>query len=78
MTTTNRPSAKPSASGVRTYQWYADGEWRDAPAVFDDFEPYSGNVYAHAPNCGADEAQVAIAAASAICSPTAGISVHEL
>jgi acyl-CoA reductase-like NAD-dependent aldehyde dehydrogenase len=65
VTTTTTPSANASPSGARTYQWYADGQWRDAPAAFDDREPYTGDVYAHAPNCGADEAKVAIAAASA-------------
>jgi acyl-CoA reductase-like NAD-dependent aldehyde dehydrogenase len=62
MTTTKSPSA---SSLTRTYQWYADGQWRDAPGVFDDFEPYSGAIYAHAPNCGAEEAKTAVAAAHA-------------
>jgi acyl-CoA reductase-like NAD-dependent aldehyde dehydrogenase len=62
MTTTKTSSA---SSRTRTYQWYADGQWRDAPGVFDDFEPYSGDVYAHAPNCGAEEAKIAVAAAHA-------------
>ena len=65
MTTTNITSTNTSPTGVRTYQWYADGEWRDGPAAFEDFEPYTGDVYALAPNCGAEEAKVAIAAASA-------------
>ncbi|MDT7564525.1 MAG: hypothetical protein QOG76_3149, partial [Pseudonocardiales bacterium] len=29
-----------------TYQWYAGGQWRTAPGVFDDFEPYTGDVFA--------------------------------
>jgi acyl-CoA reductase-like NAD-dependent aldehyde dehydrogenase len=58
-------STATSANDVRSYQWYANGQWRDAPGFFDDFEPYTGAVYAHAPNCGADEAKVAVAAAHA-------------
>jgi acyl-CoA reductase-like NAD-dependent aldehyde dehydrogenase len=52
-----------SPSGTRIYQWYADGQWRDAPGLFDDFEPYTGDI--HAPNCGPEEAKIAIAAANA-------------
>jgi len=33
-----------SPSGTRVYQWYADGQWRDAPGLFDDFEPYTGDI----------------------------------
>jgi hypothetical protein len=41
------------------------GQWRDVAGgkLFDDFEPYTGNLYARVPNCGAEEARVAIAAA---------------
>ena len=56
---------KASSPDARTYQWYADGKWRDAPSLFDDFEPYTGTVYAHAPDCGAEEAKIAIEAANA-------------
>ena len=56
---------KASSPDAQTYQWYADGKWRDAPGLFDDFEPYTGSVYAHAPNCGAEEAKIAIEAANA-------------
>jgi acyl-CoA reductase-like NAD-dependent aldehyde dehydrogenase len=56
---------KTSSPGARTYQWYANGKWRDAPSLFDDFEPYTGSVYAHAPDCGAEEAKIAIEAANA-------------
>ncbi|HEY2060114.1 MAG TPA: aldehyde dehydrogenase family protein, partial [Amycolatopsis sp.] len=48
---------------TETYQWYADGKWHEAPALFDDFEPYTGEVYAHAPDCGPEEARIAIRAA---------------
>jgi acyl-CoA reductase-like NAD-dependent aldehyde dehydrogenase len=54
-----------ATSDPRTYQWYADGKWRDAPAVFDDFEPYTGQVFGRIPNCGAAEAEVAVSAAHA-------------
>jgi acyl-CoA reductase-like NAD-dependent aldehyde dehydrogenase len=56
-------STTPSPGEAPTYRWYADGQWRDAPGVFDDFEPYTGNLYAHAPNCGPQEAKIAIDAA---------------
>jgi acyl-CoA reductase-like NAD-dependent aldehyde dehydrogenase len=65
MTDTITSTAGASQSGARTYQWYADGKWRDAPGVFDDYEPYTGDVYAYAPNCGPEEAKIAIAAANA-------------
>src|ERR1700756_3707497 len=50
---------------VKAYQWYAGGQWRDVAngQLFDDFEPYTGNLYARVPNCGAEEARIAIAAA---------------
>jgi acyl-CoA reductase-like NAD-dependent aldehyde dehydrogenase len=51
--------------GTRAYQWFTNGAWHDAPAVFDDFEPYTGAVYANAPDCGAEEANVAVTAAHA-------------
>jgi acyl-CoA reductase-like NAD-dependent aldehyde dehydrogenase len=63
MTETMTASTGASPSDARTYQWYANGQWRDAPGFFDDFEPYTGDIYAHAPNCGAEEAKIAIAAA---------------
>jgi acyl-CoA reductase-like NAD-dependent aldehyde dehydrogenase len=56
---------KGSSPGARTYQWYANGKWRDASSLFEDFEPYTGSVYANAPNCGAEEAKIAIEAANA-------------
>jgi acyl-CoA reductase-like NAD-dependent aldehyde dehydrogenase len=49
---------------IPTYPWYAAGQWHTTPSVFDDFEPYTGEVFAHAPNCGAQEARVAISAAA--------------
>jgi len=53
------------ASRVPIFQWYAGGEWRDAAesALFDDFEPYTGQRYARVANCGPKEAKIAIASA---------------
>jgi acyl-CoA reductase-like NAD-dependent aldehyde dehydrogenase len=64
MTSTLAPAGG-SQSSTGIYRWYADGQWRDAPGLFDDFEPYTGDIYARAPNCGPEEAKIAIAAASA-------------
>jgi acyl-CoA reductase-like NAD-dependent aldehyde dehydrogenase len=61
---TDTTSTDGSLTGTRTYQWYADGQWRDAPGLFDDFDPYTGDVYARIPDCGPAEAKIAIAAAS--------------
>ncbi|HZC51752.1 MAG TPA: aldehyde dehydrogenase family protein, partial [Mycobacterium sp.] len=63
--TTTKTRTDGSASSTRTYQWYADGKWRDPPRLFDDLEPYSGDIYAYAPDCGPEEAKIAIAAANA-------------
>ena len=58
-------AAPPARADVRAYQWYAAGQWRDAPGsnLFDDFEPYTGNLFARVPSCGPEEARIAIAAA---------------
>jgi acyl-CoA reductase-like NAD-dependent aldehyde dehydrogenase len=66
MTDTRTTPAPAATTDVPAYQWYADGQWREAPGsnLFDDFEPYTGNLYARVPNCGADEAKIAIAAAN--------------
>jgi acyl-CoA reductase-like NAD-dependent aldehyde dehydrogenase len=54
-----------SAMDVKAYQWYAGGEWRDVVngKLFDDFEPYTGKLYARVADCGAEEARFAISAA---------------
>src|SRR4029077_12847812 len=54
-----------TVTDVKAYQWYAGGQWRDVAngQLFDDFEPYTGNLYARVPNCGAEEARIAIAPA---------------
>ena len=51
---------------AQTYRWYADGEWREAVhgKVFDDFEPYTGRLYARVADCGPEEAKSAIKAAN--------------
>src|ERR1700723_3741130 len=54
-----------SASSKTSYEkWYAGGKWLDAPALFDDFEPYSGELFSRAPDCGAEEARLAVKAAN--------------
>jgi acyl-CoA reductase-like NAD-dependent aldehyde dehydrogenase len=64
MTQTSTATAARGADDVPAYRWYADGTWHDAPDAFDDFEPYSGKLYARVPNCGAEEAKVAVEAAN--------------
>ncbi|HEX4251070.1 MAG TPA: aldehyde dehydrogenase family protein [Pseudonocardia sp.] len=59
MTDTAAPIRTPA-----TYRWFAGGQWHTAPGVFDDYEPYSGELFAHAPDCGAKEARTAIASAA--------------
>jgi acyl-CoA reductase-like NAD-dependent aldehyde dehydrogenase len=61
MTDTAIPSA---TAAPTTYRWYAGGQWHDAPTVFEDYEPYTGELFAHAPNCGAEEARAAIRSAA--------------
>ena len=52
---------------VRTYKCFVDGEWRAAAngQTFDDFEPYSGAVYAKVAAGGRAEALGAVKAAAA-------------
>ena len=61
---TDTAVAQAESVSTPTYQWYAGGQWRNAPSVFDDFEPYTGGVFAHVPDCGAEEAKFAISAAA--------------
>src|ERR1700722_8176645 len=65
MPETMTPSTPAPKTEAGSNQWSANGQGRDAPAMFDDYEPFTGAVYANAPNCGADEAKIAIAAANA-------------
>ena len=54
-----------SASAKTSYEkWYAGGKWLDAPALFDDFEPYTGDLFSQAPDCGPKEAKIAVKAAN--------------
>jgi acyl-CoA reductase-like NAD-dependent aldehyde dehydrogenase len=66
MTDTRTAPVRTAITDAPTYQWYVAGQWRDAPDsnLFDDFEPYTGNLYARVPNCGPDEAKIAVAAAN--------------
>ena len=50
----------------RTHGWYAGGTWHDAGErpLFDDYEPYTGQVYARVADCGPAEARTAIKAAA--------------
>jgi acyl-CoA reductase-like NAD-dependent aldehyde dehydrogenase len=54
-----------TVTDVKAYQWYAAGQWRDATTakVFDDFEPYTGDLYARVADCGPEETRFAISAA---------------
>jgi acyl-CoA reductase-like NAD-dependent aldehyde dehydrogenase len=54
-----------TVTDVKEYQWFAGGQWRDVPSgkLFDDFEPYPGSLYARVPDCGVEEARLAISAA---------------
>jgi len=51
---------------IRTYGWYADGAWHEAGdrPLFDDIEPYTGEVYARVADCGPEETKIAIKAAA--------------
>ncbi|MEU3985567.1 aldehyde dehydrogenase family protein [Streptomyces sp. NPDC026672] len=50
---------------VTTYGHFIGGEWIRSEKTFDDFEPYSGEVYAQISAGGAEEAERAVAAANA-------------
>jgi acyl-CoA reductase-like NAD-dependent aldehyde dehydrogenase len=56
-----------SDSSVATRGWYADGTWHEADPerVFEDYEPYTGEVYARVADCGPEEAATAVDAAAA-------------
>jgi acyl-CoA reductase-like NAD-dependent aldehyde dehydrogenase len=52
-------------SPAASYQYFVDNTWR-APkscAMFEDYEPYSGNVFAQVPACGPEDMRDAIVAA---------------
>jgi hypothetical protein len=54
-----------TVTDVKEYQWCTGGQWRDVAngQLIDDFEPYTGNLYARVADSGAEEARLAIAAA---------------
>jgi len=54
-----------TSTDVKAYQWYAAGQWRDAASaiMFDDFEPYTGDLYARVADCGPEETRFAISEA---------------
>jgi acyl-CoA reductase-like NAD-dependent aldehyde dehydrogenase len=64
-----------TVTDVKAYQWYAGGQWRDVSGgkLFDDFDPYTGNLYARVAECGADEARLAITAAHEAFGPWADL-----
>ena len=68
-----------TVTDVTAYQWYAGGQWRDVAGgkLFDDFEPYTGNLYARVAECGAEEARLAIAAAHEAFGPWADLPPAE-
>lgn len=53
-------------SDVPVRKYYAGGQWREAAdgAVFEDYEPYTGEVFARVADTGAAEARIAIEAAA--------------
>lgn len=53
-------------SEVPVRKYYAGGQWREAAggAVFEDYEPYTGEVFARVADGGAAEARIAIEAAA--------------
>jgi len=55
---------KVAAAKTSYEKWYAGGKWLDAPALFDDFEPFTGELYSRVPDCGPQEAKVAVKAAN--------------
>jgi len=57
-------TSKPALSRASYEKWYAGGKWLDAPALFDDFEPYTGELFSRAPDCGPQEAKIAVKAAN--------------
>jgi acyl-CoA reductase-like NAD-dependent aldehyde dehydrogenase len=54
-------------SDVRTYKYYANGEWREAAGgkTFEDYEPYGGAVFAKVADAGREDALYAVKAAAA-------------
>jgi acyl-CoA reductase-like NAD-dependent aldehyde dehydrogenase len=57
---------RPRPNEVRTYKYYAGGEWRPATSgrTFDVHEPFSGQLYAKVAAGGAEDARIAVQAAA--------------
>ncbi len=64
---------------MKTYQLFINGEWVDAAsgATFDDFNPYTGEVYAQVAKADAKDADHAMAAAYAARKPWASMSAFD-
>ncbi|GIM93024.1 aldehyde dehydrogenase family protein [Paractinoplanes toevensis] len=67
MTTTVSEDDIVAPAAARSYRYYAGGQWLEASggALFDDYEPYSGHLYARVADASAEDARAAIAAAAA-------------
>ncbi|MEL6299771.1 MAG: aldehyde dehydrogenase [Pseudomonadota bacterium] len=54
-----------AATGLKTFQTYIDGQWVDAASGkrFQTSDPYTGDVWAEIPQCGADDVDRAVNAA---------------
>jgi acyl-CoA reductase-like NAD-dependent aldehyde dehydrogenase len=55
-----------SINEVRTYKYYAGGEWRPATTgkTFDVLQPFGGQLYANVAAGGAEDARIAVQAAA--------------
>src|SRR6266850_2370495 len=58
---------RPMTNDVRTYTYYAGGEWRPATSgkTFDVHQPYGGELYAKVAAGGAEDARIAVQTAAA-------------
>jgi acyl-CoA reductase-like NAD-dependent aldehyde dehydrogenase len=58
---------RPQAKEVRTYPYYAGGEWRAATSgrTFEVHQPFGGQLYAKVAAGGAEDARIAVQAAAA-------------
>ncbi|MDJ1135156.1 aldehyde dehydrogenase family protein [Streptomyces iconiensis] len=59
----NEQAGRPGIGPV-AYRYFSDGQWHAARAgTFEDFDPWSGELFATAARCGREETEAAIAAA---------------
>ena len=58
---------QPQVDEVRTYKYYAGGEWRSPTSerTFDIHQPFGGQLYARVAAGGAEDARIAVHAAAA-------------